>query len=116
MANNVAGWVVALAQVIYAVGWCKEGWKGFSWLAFRDIWAFARLTFASSIMICLEHWYNTSIVILAGQLPNPVIAVGSFSICLNFQGWQFMMLLGINAAISVRVSNKLGMWHPRAAK
>lgn len=80
LANNVSGWVIAVAQVVYVMGWCKEGWTGFSWLACRDIWAFARLTFASSIMICLEQWYNTSILILAGLLNNAVIAVGSFSI------------------------------------
>ena len=80
MANNVSTWVIALAQVIYAVSWCKEDWSGFSWLAFRDILEFAKLSICSSVMICLEQWYSTFIIILAGQLDNPIIAVGSYSI------------------------------------
>nr|TKS04418.1 hypothetical protein D5086_0000141430 [Populus alba] len=35
---------------------------------------------------------------------------------LNINGIELMLFLGINAAISVRVSNELGLGHPRAAK
>ncbi|KAJ1391014.1 Multi antimicrobial extrusion protein [Sesbania bispinosa] len=116
MASNVSSWIIAGGQVIYAVGWCKEAWNGLSWLAFKDLWGFTRLTLASSLMLCLEQWYTPCILLLAGHLHNPAIALGSYSICLNFSGWQLMLLLGLNAAVSVRVSNKLGMRHPRAAE
>uniref|UniRef100_A0A151UFC5 Protein DETOXIFICATION n=1 Tax=Cajanus cajan TaxID=3821 RepID=A0A151UFC5_CAJCA len=116
MVTNIIGWLYAMALVFYTIGWCKEEWTGLNWMAFRDLWAFAKLSLASSVMICLEQWNVTIIMLLAGRLENPVIAVGSYSICFNFQGWYFMILLGINTAISVRVSNTLGMSHPRAAK
>lgn len=80
MAGNVSSWVIAVAQVVYAVGWCKEAWNGLSWLAFRDLWGFTRLTLASSVMICFDQWYSPCIMLLAGHLHNPVIAVGSYSI------------------------------------
>nr|TKS06203.1 hypothetical protein D5086_0000125190 [Populus alba] len=35
---------------------------------------------------------------------------------MNINGWEGMLFIGINAAISVRVSNELGSGHPRAAK
>ncbi|RDX84686.1 Protein DETOXIFICATION 34, partial [Mucuna pruriens] len=116
MVSNIIGWMYAVALVVYTIGWCKEEWTGFSWVAFRDLWAFSKLSLASSVMFCLEQWYITCIMLLAGLLDNPVIAVGSYSICFNVQGWDFMVLLGISTAISVRVSNTLGMSHPRAAK
>ncbi|RDX85109.1 Protein DETOXIFICATION 34, partial [Mucuna pruriens] len=116
MVTNIMGWVYAVALVVYTIGWCKEEWTGFSLMAFRDLWAFARLCLVSSVMTCLEHWYGTCIVLLVGLLDNPVIAVGSYSICFNVQGWHTTLLLGISVAISVRVSNTLGMSHPRAAK
>ncbi|XP_050385781.1 protein DETOXIFICATION 35-like [Argentina anserina] len=116
VAYNITYWGVAVGQFVYAAFFCKEGWNGFSWLAFKDIWAFAWLSLSSCMMFCLEMWYFMSLNLLAGQLENAVIALGSFSICLNFQSWEIMILAGINAAISIRVSNELGMGHPRAAK
>ncbi|RVW42029.1 Protein detoxification 34 [Vitis vinifera] len=102
--------------VVYAIGWCKEGWTGLTWSAFREIWAFVRLSIASAVMLCLEIWYFTIIVLLTGHLQNAVIAVGSLSICMAFNGWEGMLFIGMNAALSIRVSNELGYGHPRAAK
>ncbi|KAM7274568.1 hypothetical protein ACFE04_016434 [Oxalis oulophora] len=117
VAYNITFWIMALAQVAYIVGWCKEdGWHGLSWLAFKDLWGFIKLSVASAVMICLEIWYFMSIIVLTGHLDDPVIAVGSLSICMNINGWEGMLFLGINAAISVRVSNELGSARPRAAK
>ncbi|XP_077241966.1 protein DETOXIFICATION 35-like isoform X3 [Tasmannia lanceolata] len=115
-AYDISGWVMALAQAIYVMGWCKDGWKGFSWLAFREIWAFVRLSLASAVMLCLEIWYMMTLVVLTGHLGNAEIAVGSISICMNINGWEGMVFIGLNAAISVRVSNELGSGHPRATK
>ncbi|CAN1237265.1 Protein DETOXIFICATION 34 [Linum grandiflorum] len=67
-------------------------------------------------MICLEIWYFMVLIVLTGHLEDPVIAVGSLSICMNINGWEGMLFIGINAAISVRVSNELGSGHPRATK
>jgi multidrug resistance protein, MATE family len=80
MASNISGWIFSIALVIYAIGWCKEGWNGLSWMAFRELWEFTKLSFGSSVMICLEQWYTTIIILLAGYLDNPVIALGSYSI------------------------------------
>ncbi|PSS34303.1 Protein DETOXIFICATION like [Actinidia chinensis var. chinensis] len=116
IAFDISSWGAAVAQVFYVVGWCKDGWHGLSWAAFKDIWAFVRLSLASAVMLCLEVWYMMSIIILAGHLDNAVIAVGSLSICMNINGYELMLFVGINAAISVRVANELGFRHPRAAK
>lgn len=80
LAFDLSNWVIAIAQFVYVVRWCKDGWKGLSWTALNDIWAFVRLSLASAIMLCLEIWYMMSIIILTGHLDNAVIAVGSLSI------------------------------------
>ncbi|KAL3653547.1 Protein DETOXIFICATION 35 [Castilleja foliolosa] len=116
VAFDLTNWISAIAQFVYIVGWCKDSWKGFTWAAFHDIWAFVRLSFASAVMLCLEIWYMMSIIILTGNLDDAVTAVGSLSICMNIDGWELMVFIGVNAAISVRVSNELGSGHPRAAK
>ncbi|XP_004496534.1 protein DETOXIFICATION 35 [Cicer arietinum] len=116
VAFNVTSWGITLAQLVYVVGWCKDGWSGLSWLALKDIWSFISLSIASAVMLCLEIWYMMSLIVLAGHLDNAVIAVDSLSICMNYNGWEGMIFIGVNAAISVRVSNELGLRHPRAAK
>ncbi|XP_057756411.1 protein DETOXIFICATION 34-like [Arachis stenosperma] len=115
-AYNITAWGISLSQLVYVVNWCTEGWKGLSWLAFKDLWNFTKLSFASAVMLCLEIWYFMILIVLTGHLDNPVIAVGSLSICMNIDGWEGMLFIGINAAISVRVSNELGSGHPKAAK
>ncbi|KAL0304294.1 UNVERIFIED_CONTAM: protein DETOXIFICATION 35 [Sesamum radiatum] len=115
-AYDFLNWFIAIAQFVYVVGWCKDGWKGFSWSAFRDIWAFVRLSLASAVMLCLEIWYMMSITVLTGSLKDAVTAVGSLSICMNINGVENMVFIGVNAAISVRVSNELGLGHARATK
>ncbi|RZC53191.1 hypothetical protein C5167_012051 [Papaver somniferum] len=111
VAYNISGWIVSLAQVVYVVKWCTDGWKGLSWLAFKEIWAFVRLSLASDVMLCLEIWYMMVLVVLTGHLGDAVIAVG-----MNINGWEGMLFIGINVVVSVRVSNELGCGHPRAAK
>lgn len=79
-AFNVSQWAVAVAQLVYVMGWCRDGWSGFSWAAFRDLWAFVKLSLASAVMLCLEVWYMMVLVVLTGHLDNAEIAVGSISI------------------------------------
>ncbi|KAL5974701.1 hypothetical protein ACLOJK_031371 [Asimina triloba] len=67
-------------------------------------------------MLCLEMWYYTLLVVLAGTLKNAEIAVAAISICNNISGVEVMIFIGFNAAISVRISNELGAGRPRAAK
>ncbi|KAK1574950.1 hypothetical protein Q3G72_001282 [Acer saccharum] len=116
IALDLSSWLLVIAQLVYVWGWCREGWHGFSAAAFTEIWAFVRLSLASAVMLCLEVWYMMSIIILTGHLDNAVVAVGSLSICMNLNGWEAMLFIGINAAVGVRVSNELGLGRPRAAK
>uniref|UniRef100_A0A803KTB6 Protein DETOXIFICATION n=1 Tax=Chenopodium quinoa TaxID=63459 RepID=A0A803KTB6_CHEQI len=99
-AFNITEWVTAIAQVVYVFGWCKNSWKGFSWAAFNEMWAFVRLSISSAVMLCLEIWYVMSLPLLAGHLPNAVIIIGSLSICMNVNELQLMIFVGINTAVS----------------
>ncbi|KAK4734576.1 hypothetical protein R3W88_008837 [Solanum pinnatisectum] len=113
---NLVCWINALAQFAYVVFRCKDGWKGWSWSAFDDMWPFVKLSIESALMLSLEIWFPMSIVLIAGYLKDPVTAVGTLSICSTLSEWQEMFFVGINAAISVRVSNELGLGHARATK
>ncbi|KAI3467577.1 hypothetical protein Pfo_024240 [Paulownia fortunei] len=114
---NASWWFLVVAQMIYIFsGACGKAWSGFSWKAFQNLWGFVRLSVASAVMLCLEIWYFTALILFAGYLKNAEVAVDALSICVNILGWTAMVALGFNAAISVRVSNELGAAHPRTAK
>ncbi|CAN1312998.1 Protein DETOXIFICATION 29 [Linum perenne] len=109
-------WVILTSTAIILSGTCGQAWSGFSWKAFQNLWGFVRLSLASAVMLCLEIWYFMALIIFAGYLKNAEVSVDALSISMNILGWTVMVALGINAAISVRVSNELGAAHPRTAK
>lgn len=114
---NTSWWLIIIGQLLYIFITKSDGaWGGFSWLAFADLWGFVKLSLASAVMLCLEFWYLMILVVITGRLPDPLIPVDAISICMNIQGWDAMIALGFNAAVSVRVSNELGAGNAKKAK
>ncbi|KAL0453329.1 UNVERIFIED_CONTAM: protein DETOXIFICATION 21 [Sesamum latifolium] len=115
--NNLAYWVPNVGQLIFVIsGGCRETWKGFTTLAFKDLWPVVKLSLSSGAMICLELWYNAILILLTGNLKNAEVELDALSICLNINGWEMMISFGFMAAASVRVSNELGKGDSKAAK
>ncbi|XP_042516477.1 protein DETOXIFICATION 40-like [Macadamia integrifolia] len=114
---SLSWWIIVAAQFVYIVTSerCKETWKGFTLQAFSGLPDFLKLSVSSAVMLCLETWYMQILVLLAGLLENPAVALDSLSICMTISGWVFMISVGFNAAASVRVSNELGAGNPRSA-
>ncbi|CAK8575398.1 unnamed protein product [Lathyrus sativus] len=110
-------WIIVIAQFVYIVKSekCKHTWRGFTFQAFSGLPEFFKLSASSAVMLCLETWYFQILVLLAGLLPNPELALDSLSICATVSGWTFMISVGFNAAASVRVSNELGAGNPKSA-
>ncbi|XP_047330280.1 protein DETOXIFICATION 21-like [Impatiens glandulifera] len=113
----LASWLPNVGQIIFITcGSCKDTWNGLSWLAFKDLFPIIKLSLSSGVMLCVELWYNTILVLLTGNLENAEVAIDALSICLNINGWEMMISLGFLAAASVRVSNELGRGSSQAAK
>ncbi|CAN0896268.1 Protein DETOXIFICATION 29 [Linum grandiflorum] len=114
---NTSWWFINVSQFAYVAGGsCGRAWSGFTWKAFRNLWSFVRLSLASAVMVCLEIWYFMVLILFAGYLKDAEVSVAALSICMNILGWTIMAAFGMNAAISVRISNELGAGHPRTAK
>ncbi|XP_024031114.1 protein DETOXIFICATION 24 [Morus notabilis] len=116
-AMNISSWSAVIGMFVYIFGgWCPNTWKGFTLAAFADMWPVIKLSISSGVMVCLELWYNSILVLLAGYMENATVAISAFSICLNICAWEFMVCLGFLAAACVRVSNELGRGNAKAAK
>nr|XP_043606899.1 protein DETOXIFICATION 29-like [Erigeron canadensis] len=110
-------WFIALAQVTYVLwGSCGQAWSGFTWKAFSNLKGFIHISFTTAIMFCLESWYVMSLVLFAGNFQNAEASVDALSVCINILGWACMVSLGLNVAVSVRVSNELGYRRPKTAR
>ncbi|KAB1199502.1 Protein TRANSPARENT TESTA 12 [Morella rubra] len=126
---SLSWWIIAVAQFVYILlsGKCKQTWSGFSLQAFSGLWKFLKLSAASAVMLCLETWYFQILVLIAGLLENPELALDSLAVCMAINGLLFMVAVGFNAAArpehirvnllenSVRVSNELGAGNPKSA-
>ncbi|XP_061338871.1 protein DETOXIFICATION 21-like [Gastrolobium bilobum] len=116
IATILAYWIPNLGQLMFIMHKCPQTWKGFSFLAFKDLWPVIKLSLSSGAMMCLEIWYSTVLILLTGNMKDAEVSIDALSICLNISGWEMMISLGFFAAASVRVSNELGRGSSRAAK
>nr|GLL47552.1 protein DETOXIFICATION 24-like isoform X1 [Ipomoea trifida] len=117
IALTISSWFVVIGEFVYIFGgWCPNTWRGFKMDAFKDIFPVVKLSISSGVMVCLELWYNAVLVLLAGYMKNAEVAISAFSICLNINGWEFMISLGFLGAACVRVANELGRGDAKATR
>lgn len=79
---SLSWWIMVLAQFVYVVRseQCRDTWRGFRIQAFSGLGGFFKLSAASAVMLCLQTWYFQVLVLLAGLLENPELALDSLSI------------------------------------
>ncbi|KAM0828175.1 hypothetical protein ACQ4PT_067721 [Festuca glaucescens] len=110
-------WIPVSGQLIFVFcGACPLTWTGFSSEALTDLFPIIKLSLSSGVMLCLEMWYNTILVLLTGYMKNPEVTLDALSICLNINGWELMISMGFLSATGVRVANELGAGSARRAK
>nr|CAB3494156.1 unnamed protein product [Digitaria exilis] len=114
---SLSWWVMVAAQFVYIATSerCRRTWTGLSRRAFSGLPEFLKLSTASAVMLCLEVWYFQILILMAGLLDDPQLALDSLTVCMTLAAWVFRISVGFNAAASVRVGNELGAGHPRAA-
>ncbi|KAF2909291.1 hypothetical protein DAI22_11g015800 [Oryza sativa Japonica Group] len=113
---GLAGILVFGQLAFVFFGGCPLTWTGFSFAAFTELGAIVKLSLSSGVMLCVELWYNTILVLLTGYMKNAEIALDALSICLNINGWEMMISIGFLSAKGVRVANELGAGSARRAK
>ncbi|KAL3689232.1 hypothetical protein R1sor_015541 [Riccia sorocarpa] len=116
--TGISQWINALfigSYIMFSSTFSKT-WTGLSTEAFQDIFLFFKVAFPSAVMICLEFWCFDLLILISGLLPNPQLETSSLSVCLNSIAMLYMIPYGLSAAVSTRVSNKLGAGLPYAAK
>ncbi|EOA29541.1 hypothetical protein CARUB_v10015181mg [Capsella rubella] len=119
IATSISLWIAFLSLGTYVI--CsenfKETWTGFSLdESFRYVVINLTLSIPSAAMVCLEYWAFEILVFLAGVMPNPEINTSLVAICVNSESISYMLIYGLSAAASTRVSNELGAGNVKGAK
>ena len=82
LVTSLSWWIIVVAQFVYILtsSECKQTWSGFSLQAFSGLWEFVKLSAASAVMLCLEVWYFQVLVLIAGLLKDPELALSSLTV------------------------------------
>uniref|UniRef100_A0A0E0MJ53 Protein DETOXIFICATION n=1 Tax=Oryza punctata TaxID=4537 RepID=A0A0E0MJ53_ORYPU len=60
----IAYWIPVFGQLAFVFfGGCPLTWTGFSSAAFTELGAIVKLSLSSGVMLCVELWYNTILVL-----------------------------------------------------
>ncbi|KAE8989357.1 hypothetical protein PR003_g17535 [Phytophthora rubi] len=93
--------------------WCN-GWNLKE--AFSHMGLFWRIGSSGMIMMSVEVWAFEILSIMAGVLPNSVVALATHSVLMNVNVMLWTVFYGIAVAASIRVGNCLGANQPKKAK
>ncbi|GMF29780.1 unnamed protein product [Phytophthora lilii] len=77
---------------------------------------FLRLGIPGMLMLGMEMWAFEALSILAGLLPDSVVAVAAHSVLVNVDMLVYTTFSGLSVASSIRVGNCLGAQMPKTAK
>ncbi|CAN0899199.1 Protein DETOXIFICATION 33 [Linum grandiflorum] len=112
IAGNVSWLIIVVAQLAYVLsGFFPDAWTGFSFKAFESLSGFVKLSLSSAVMLCLELWYTTILILMVGWLKNPEIAVDAVSIWLWMRKNVYEAMLALPIPLKELHCNPFKMFH-----
>ncbi|CAH2078222.1 unnamed protein product [Thlaspi arvense] len=109
--------ILLTGYVIYVERLKENKWRegGLLNQSAQDWLRLIKLSGPCCLTVCLEWWCYEILVLLAGRLPNPVEAVSTLIIVLNFDYLLYGVMLSLGTCVATRVSNELGANNPKGA-
>ena len=93
--------------------WC-DGWN------LREAWShvgvFLRLGFPGMLQLVMEWWAFEILSLMAGVLPDSLVAMSAHAVLLNANSMLYMVFVGFSVAANIRVGNCLGANEPKKAQ
>jgi MATE family multidrug resistance protein len=94
--------------------WWGSGWNLKAATSYTRL--FMRIGVPGMIMMAVEVWAFEILSILAGVLPDSVVALSTHAVLMNVNVMLWTAFYGIAVAASIRVGNCLGAGQPKRAK
>jgi multidrug resistance protein, MATE family len=95
----------------------SQWWSGWDLRAAAEhVGLFMRLGLPGMLMLVMEWWAFEIMSLMAGLLPDPVVAMSAHSVVLNIVSLLYIVFLGSSVAANIRVGNHLGAGLPMRAQ
>ncbi|KAL4164015.1 hypothetical protein KRP22_004637 [Phytophthora ramorum] len=95
----------------------SQWWRGWNMKeAFEHVGLFLVLGVPGCMMMTMEWWAFELLTLMAGVLPNAVVAVSAHAVLVNINNIIYMVFAGLAVAANIRVGNCLGANAPKQAK
>jgi MATE family multidrug resistance protein len=92
--------------------WCSWNLRE----AMAHVGLFLRLGVPGMLMMVMEWWAYEVLSLLAGILPNDIVAMSAHAVLLNVSSLVYMIFAGLSSAANIRVGNCLGANRPKQAR
>ncbi|OWZ14971.1 Multidrug/Oligosaccharidyl-lipid/Polysaccharide (MOP) Flippase transporter [Phytophthora megakarya] len=94
-----------------------QWWQGWNLTeAIAQVGLFMRLGTPGLLMVTMEWFAFEALTLMAGMLPNAVVAVSAHAVQVNVSNMIYMIFWGLAVAANVRIGNCLGANSPKQAK
>ncbi|EGZ15006.1 hypothetical protein PHYSODRAFT_561036 [Phytophthora sojae] len=95
----------------------RRWWTGWQ---MKEAWAlvplFTRLSVPSLLMMAMEWWAYELLAVMAGNLPDGVVAVSAHAVLMQVASSIYTVFMGVSVSSNIRVGNCLGANHPKKAR
>ncbi|OAY23685.1 protein DETOXIFICATION 54 [Manihot esculenta] len=119
----MASVVTNMNMVVLMVGymWWVRGWWEMKWTGgiggvCDGVGPLLKLAVPSCLGICLEWWWYEIVIVMAGYLPNPTLAVAATGILIQTTSMMYTVPMALAGCVSARVGNELGAGRPYKAR
>ncbi|KAJ0398096.1 hypothetical protein P43SY_001186 [Pythium insidiosum] len=95
----------------------RQWWAGWDLsAALEHVGLFLRLGVPGMLMLVMEWWAFELLSLMAGVLPDSILAVSAHAVQMSVVSLVYMVFLGLSVATNIRVGNHLGANEPERAR
>ncbi|KAF4323450.1 hypothetical protein BBO99_00001326 [Phytophthora kernoviae] len=115
--GNIAMALLLVPYFYYYPHNLTQWWGGWNVKeAAAHVGLFLRLGFPGMLMMTMEWWAFELLTLMAGVLPDAIVAMSAHSVVVNINSIIYMIFAGLAVAVNIRVGNCLGANAPKQAK
>ncbi|CAH0514362.1 unnamed protein product [Peronospora belbahrii] len=109
--------ILLIPYFYYSPHHLSQWWRGWDMReALAHVGLFIKLGVPGFLMMATESWAFEFLTLMAGVLPNAVVAVTAHAVLVNINNILYMVFAGLSVASNIRIGTCLGANAPKQAR